>query len=187
MGVITYTHDVNGSIQQAQGSDNRLNVSSRGDSRSYYNSRDNQEAYSLVWEDASSEDGDIVLYWKNTDSQGRHLVIDSAGMNSAETADFQLLIVSGTAAGGTTAVPVCLNRAAPRVAPSTSLTAVTAPITGLNEDLIVDHAGCVAGGHEEFRLDDRLRIGEGGALAIKMNSTPATPTRTWGVVFGYFE
>ena len=179
-------HDVTGSEQQVRGSDNRLNTSSRSDSRSYYNSRDKQEAYSLVWEDASSATGDIILYWKNDDSLGRALVLDSAGLNSAAVADFQLLEVTATAAGGTAAIPTNLNRTAPKVAPAVCRTADTTPITGLTEGVIFDHAGVAANGHEEFRLDDRVRIGQGGAVAIKCVFT-GTTARTWGVIFGYYE
>jgi len=185
MATISFTHDVTGNLQQAKGSDSRLNVSSRSDSRSYYNSRDQQEAYSLVWEDADSATGDYILYWKNTDTQGRALVIDSVGLNSSALAQFKLATVTGTASG-VTVLPSCLNRSAPRVASASCVEAAGTAITGLTEEVVIDHAGVAAGGHEEFRLDDRLRIGQGGAIAIECHFT-ATTAKTYGIIYGYYE
>lgn len=187
MARIQYTNDENLSEQFVQGSDGRLNVSARSDSRSYYNSRDEQQTYSLVWADASTATGDHVLYWKNTDTTGKHLVISDIGMNSQYRADFQLLVVTGSATGGTAATPACLNRAAPKVANATALTAVTAPVTNLTTDVIIDHVSVDVGGHDEFHLEDRLRIGQGGAIAIKCLLIDTSPGLTWGVVYGYYE
>jgi len=187
MAKIQYTHDITSSEQFVQGSSGRLNVSSRGDSRSYYNSRDDQLAFSLVWSDASTATSDFIVYWKNTDTTGKHLVIDSAGINSQYRADFQLHAVTGTAAGGSVATPACLNRAAPKVAQATCRSAVSSAITGLSSVVIIDHATVPAGGHEEFRLDDRLRIGQDQALAIQCVLTDTSPGLTHGVIFGFYE
>ena len=184
---IQYTNDVNLSEQMVQGSDGRFNVSSRSDDRSYYNSRDKQEAYSMIWLDASTASGDVILYWKNTDTTGKHFVVDSIGLNSQYRADFQLLQVTGTAAGGTSSTPTCLNLAAPRVAQATARTADSSAVTGLTEGVCIDFVSVTAGGHEEMRLHDRLRVGQDGAIAIKCILADTSPSRTWGVVFGYYE
>ena len=186
MTKIFVASDVTGAEEQVGGSNNRMNVSSRADSRSYYNSRDRQSAYSLVWSDITTEAGDFVAYWKNTDTTGKHLVIDACGLNSTLAADFQLVEVTGTAAGGTETTPTCLNRAAPRVAQATAWTAASGPITGLAAGVIIDHAGVTITGHDEFRLDDRLRIGQDGAVAIRCLNSTGTG-RSWGVIFGYYE
>lgn len=188
MGVfIDYLSDITGSQQQAHGSDGRVNVSARTDSRAYYNSRDQQEAYSLVWADATSADTDLVLYWQNTDATGKHLVITTVGVNSDEVCEFQILEVTGTATGGAVATPSCLNRAAPRVAAATARTAVSAPVTGVTEGIIIDHVGVDAAGHEEMHLGDQLRLGQNGAMVVKMLVSPTTPAKTWGAVYGYYE
>ena len=96
MGIgISFANDITNAQEVAQGSDGRLNVSSRSDSRGYYNSRDESEAYSLVWADASTATADYVLYWKNTNANGKHLVISAVGMNAQYRADFQLEVVTG--------------------------------------------------------------------------------------------
>ena len=184
---IEFTSDSSGSQENAKGSDGRLNVSSRSDSRSYYKSRFDSSAFSLVWADASTATGDYVLYWQNTDTTGKHLVIDSAGLNSQYAADFQLQIVTGTGGGGTTATPACLNRATPQVAQANCFTAVSSTVTIGAIDVIIDDVTVPVRGHEEFRVGDRLRLGQNQALAIQCIRTDTSPGRTNGVVFGFYE
>jgi len=179
---IQYTSDSSGGLELVRGSDARFNVSARQDSRSYYNSRDKSQAFSLVWDDASSAAGDYILHWKNTSD--KHLVIDSVGLNTENAGSFKLHVVTGTAVG-TAVVPFCLNTATIKPAVSTAVEAAGTAITGLTSIGVVDHAAVSAGGHEEFRLDDRLRIGLDGALAVEFEQ--GTTGRTWGVIFGYFE
>jgi len=181
---IQYTSDKTGSVEKSQGSDNRLNVSSRQDSRRYYNSRDESEAFSLVWDDTDSAAGDHIVYWKNTDTTGRELVFSSVGLNSANACSFKLHVVTGTAVG-TSITPACLNRASPKSAQAVTVEAAGTAITGLTEQVEIDHAACTAGGHEEFRLDDSLRLGQDEAIAIEYEQ--GTTGRTWGVIFAYYE
>ena len=184
---IGFISDKTQGTSETKGSDGRLNVSSRSDSRAYYNSRDESEAFSLVWKDASTETGDYILYWQNTDVTGRELVIEAIGINSAAAGDFEVHIVTGTAAGGSAATPVCLNRAAPKAAQSNALTAAAAPVTGLTLDQLIDTATCSARGHEEFRLNERLRIGQNQAVAIFCDLADTSPMTSRGVVYGYYE
>jgi len=169
------------------GSDGRFNTSSRSDSRSYYNSRDESETFSLVWADASTATSDYVLYWQNTDTTGRELVIDAVGLNSQYAADFQLQLVTGTGGGGSTATPFCLNQAKPKVAQANCFTAVSSAVTVGAIGGIVDDVTVSARGHEEFRLKDRLRLGQNQAIAIQCILTDTSPGRTRGVVYGFYE
>jgi len=184
---IEFTSDKTGGTERAQGSDQRFNVSSRADSRAYYNSRDESLAFTLTWQDASTETGDYVLYWQNTDTTGKVFVVDAIGLNSQYDTDFELWTVTGTGGGGTSATPVCLNRATPKTAQANAFTAVTSTVTVGAEEHRIDIASCVAGGHEEFRLVDRLRIGQDQAIAIKCDLIATSPGKTHGVVFGYYE
>lgn len=181
---IAFKSDKTGGQEEAEGSDNRFNVSSRQDSRSYYNSRDNSLAFSLTWDDASSEAGNFIVYWKNTDTTGKVLVVDSVGLNSANASSFKLHVVTGTAVGAAI-VPFCLNQSSIKTAQATAVEADGTAITGITSSGEVDHAGVSAGGHEEFRLDDRLRVGQDQAIAVEY--VQGTTGRTWGVIFGYYE
>jgi len=44
----------------------------------------------------------------------------------------------------------------------------------------------IAGGHEEFRFQDQVRIGQDQAVAIRMDAGTAD-SQVFGVIFFYFE
>ena len=58
-------------------------------------------------------------------------------------------------------------------------------ITGLTSAGVIDCARAAAGSHQEFRLDDRLRLGQNSAIAIEYDS--GADGDTDGVIFGYYE
>lgn len=188
---IEYINDENGSFQEAHGSDGRLNVSSRTDGRLYYNSRDKSQSYTLLFDDAACTSGDFVTSLFNDSADGKHMIIHSIGINADAAVTMKLHQVSGTAGGGAVAAtPVNLNRAGTSntatVTASTVANSDSSPISGLTSIHVLDHAGIVAGGHEEFRIQDGLRIGQGQGVAIEADTSTAG-TRVFGVIFFYFE
>lgn len=187
MAKIQYTNDTNLAEQMVQGSDGRLNVSARSDNRAYYNSRDQQQTFSLTWTDASTAAGDTILYWKNTDTTGKHLVIEAIEINSELYSTFCLYEVTGTAAGGTATLPTCLNRASPRVAQATARTADTSAVTGLSNGVLIDLVSVGAASTEEMNLHDQLRIGQDGAIALVATTVASGPGITSGTLFGFYE
>ena len=181
-----FTSDKTGGLEKMRGSDGRANVSSRQDSRGYYNSRDESEAFSLTWDDASSAAGDFIVYWKNT-STDKDLVISSVGLNADTNVLYEMNFVSGTAAG-TTATPTNLNAKSDNDAPATAFN--TAVVTGLTKVAEIDHAYVLAGGHEELRLGDRVRLGQNDAIAIKIEVSfggVGSAIHSSGVIFGFYE
>lgn len=193
MARIEFINDENNAQGEVQGSDARLNVSSRSDSRAYYNSRDKSESYSVVFDDANADAGDYILYIKNTKTDGKELVVRSAGVNcEAAGSSFKLSMVTGTPSGGATLTPANLNQAGQAKSATTEVygpaDSSSTPMTGLTEDKTIDHAGISgAWGHEEFRLGDTLRLGQDQACAIELDSTTAADVRAFGVVFFFFE
>lgn len=185
MTQITYSSDRTKSTETMQGSDGRANVSSRQDSRGAYNSRDASLSFNLLWDDASSEAGDFILYIKNTDTTGKAMVVSTIGCNSAQTSSFKLHRVSGIAAAGTTVTPFCSNQVTPKVSQSVAMEAAGTPITGLTSLGIFDHVASAATSHGEMLLDDRVRIGQDQAVAIEYEQ--GTTGRTWGRISVYFE
>ena len=189
--VIQVAGDTNGFKQDVLGSDGRMNVSSRADSRSYYNSRDAGQAYSLVWEMTNAIDTpEYVAYLQNTSTSGKQIVIDAIGVNSELAATFELLYVTGTAAAGTVVTPTNLNATSSNAATANGREGGSAAtgITGLTAGAIVDRARCTALGHEEFRLDDRVRLGQNDAVAIRMKLTASSAEcDVDGVIFFFFE
>jgi len=106
---IQYINDETGSFQEAHGSDSRLNVSSRTDSRAFYVSRDNGQAYILHIEDDDAAAGDLVTYLRNV-SKDKRLYITDIHLNSENAATFKLAFGDATAATGTSVTPANLNK-----------------------------------------------------------------------------
>lgn len=187
---LTFSSEQTGCLEEVSGSDGRLSVSSRSDGRGYYNSRDMSESYSLIFDDANATANDIIVYLKNIKTDGKHMVIRSASINGEVTSKFSFITVTGTAAGGAVVAPVNLNVAG--VSKEASVTALatadssSTPMSGLTQDKQIDHVQVVAGGHEEFRFQDQIRIGQGQAVAIKMDAGTAD-SQAFGVIFFFFE
>ncbi len=190
MALIDFFNFKDGKREVVHGSDGRANVSSRADSRGYYNSRDESESYSLVFDDANATALDFVIYLRNDKTDGKHMVIRSASVNGEVASKFSLMTVTGTAAGGATATPVNLNFAGvSRSATATALTTAdssSTPMSGLTADKEIDHVQVVAKGHEEFRLQDQVRLGQDQAIALRMDAGTAD-SQVFGVIFFYFE
>lgn len=180
-----------GADEEPKGSDGRLNVSSRSDSRGYYNSRDKGLCFSVVFNMTLCADDEFFAYWRNA-SPDKTLVISAIGVNAGEACNIKLHFVTGTAASGTELTPVNLNKASSKSAPDDSVVMAmegntTTPISGLTTAGTIDYLGITAAnGHEEFRLGDRVRLGQNDAIALEGEDI-ATTTPIWGVMFGYYE
>jgi len=184
---IQYTNDSNGALEKMKGSDSRANVSARSDGRSYYNSRDKAQSYSIVFDFQSAAAGEFGFYFKNDNTNGLTFVVDSVGLNSVEASRIKLWYVSGTAAAGTLIAPTNLNSASGNTAVATVMEGASAAtgITGLTTAGVIDFAYIQATGHEELRLVDRLRIAPNSAFALEYDE--GTTGDFSGVVYGYFE
>ncbi len=118
------------------------------------------------------------------------MVVRSASVNCEVNTKVSFLTVTGTAGGGATVTPFNLNQggvtnAATVTALATADSGVT-PMSGLTADLEIDHVNCVANGHEGFRFEDQLRLGQNQAIALRMDSGTDN-SNIFGVIFFYFE
>lgn len=185
---ISFANDVTNAIERARGSDGRINVSARSDSRAYYNSRDEQSMYTLTGEDASSADGDFVLYWKNTAQDGRHLVITKLVMWSEGAHAWILHQGNATVAtGGVATTPKNLNLANPKSAPATARTADSSTIAGVSAASEISHAGAGADEEAHMEFDDTLRLGQDQSILLEAHEMSGTPDKTRFTAFGYYE
>lgn len=185
MAKINYLDDVNGNAQEAHGSDGRLNVSSRADGRPYYNSRDLKKTYTTVYDHQSAVAGEFSFYMKNT-STTDDLVIVSVGLNAAQNARIKLHTVTGTAAGGSVVTPRNTNAGSSRTADADARQGDSGDaITGLTSEGVIDFAAVQANGHEEFRVNETLRLGQNDAIALEYDE--GTTGDFFGVFFMYFE
>ena len=184
MTQLQYPNDITGSIQIVHGSDGRLNVSSRSDGRAYYNSRDLKQTYSVVFDDPDCDVGDEFFFLQN-DNTTLELVIDSIGINATLVGSFKLQFDDGVMSGATTLTPVNLNHGSSNNAVVTCVG--NALLTGTSiPDGVIDHLAINVAGHEEFRLNDRVRLGQGDAISILYDRGTANNV-VEGVVYFYFE
>lgn len=191
MGLLKYFSDRKGEgLQDVRGSDNRLNTSARSDGRGYYNSRDDSESFSLLFDDANCTAGDIIVHLQNKKTDGKHLVLRSIGINSDSVSEWDIVTVTGTAGGGAVAAtPNNLNFAGvAKTAAVTANTVVdsdTTPISNLTVVDEFDHLAVIAGGHEEFRFENQVRLGQDQAVAVRCKT--GTGVSGFGVIFFRFE
>jgi len=185
MARIEYKNDRTRAFEEAEGSDGRLNVSARSDGRRYYNSRDKKKTFTAVYEHVDAVAGEYSMYIQNT-SKTDELVISSIGLNTDEAAKIKLWFVTGTAAGGATMTPVNTNHGSSNDAEATARQGTSGSgLSGLTTDGIVDLAFVASGGHEEFRLEDTIRLGQNDAIAVEYEA--GTTGDLAGVVYMYFE
>lgn len=172
-------------LEETEGTDGRLDVSSRSDSRAYYNSRDDAQCYTMVWDFQSAASGEFGAYLKNTHTT-KQLVIRSIGINAAADSRVKAHFVTGTATG-TAVTPVNLNRTSNNDALATAVEGAAAAtgITGLTSDGVIDFAYVAAGTHEEMRIGDTVRLGQGDAIALEVDETAGSDFS--GVIFFFFE
>ena len=184
---IGFENDVTGAQSRAKGSDGRLNVSARTDSRGYYISRDAGQAYSSVFSHTASAAGEYSFYFQNT-STTLDFVVSAIGLNSDLGAYCKLFHVTGTVAGGTAITPTNMNKDSNNDAAGTALEhANSTAISGLTTAGIIDYVNIPIQGHEELRLDDRVRLGQNDAIAIEVDAVTSGTPLVFGVMFGYFE
>lgn len=179
--------DDNGNIGKVGGNNKRMKTSASTGSKIYYNSRDEEQAYSAVYEMTDASAGEYVMYVKNTSTTARTLVLKGVAANSINAASFKLWFVTGTAADGSSGTPVNLNKGSSNSATAESREggSAAAGISGLVTDGLIDIVFTDDNGHEEFRLEDSVRLGQNDAIAIEYDR--GTTGDVAGVVFGYFE
>ncbi len=187
MARIEYKNDQTRALEETEGSDGRMNVSSRSDGRAYYNSRDEGQTYSMTYEHSAAADGEYSFYLQNT-SITKALVITAIGVNSGNIARMKLWAVTGTVANGVTILPHNLNLSSPHDADVLAIhDGGGTPISGLTTvGIELDDLSITANGHEQFRLGDRLRLGQNDAIALEMDTGTSTPL-IFGVIFFYLE
>ena len=182
MARIEYKNDSTRALEEMEGSDGRANVSSRSDSRAYYNSRDAKQTYSVPYDHQS---GEFSLYLENTSST-KEMVISRASVNSVEFSRVKLWFVSGTAAGGTIITPTNLNKGSSNDADALVRQAAAGDaITGLTTQGQIDIEFVSATGHGEFLLNDTVRLGQNDAIAIEYDE--GTTGDLAGVIDIFFE
>ncbi len=183
---IGYEDDVTGALSTTKGSDGRLNVSSRTDSRGYYISRDQKQSYSWVFDHTAAAAGQYSFYLQNT-SATLELVISHIGINSDLGTNCKLWFTTGAAANGTTMTGTNTHGGVGVAAANGLQDGGGTPISGFTLDKIIDFVKVPIEGHEELRLDDRIRLSQNQGLTLEVDAVTSGTPQSFGVVFGYFE
>lgn len=183
---IGYEDDISGSASTVKGSNGRLNVSSRSDSRGYYVSRDQEQAYSIVFNHPSSSAGQYSLYLQNTSST-LAFVISGVGLNSDLGANVKLWKVTGTAANGSAITAINMASSDNAAALNCIEDGGGTPISGITLGGALDYVKVPIEGHEELRLDDRVRLGQNQAIVLEVDAVTSGTPHVFGVLFGFFE
>ncbi len=186
MARIDYINDMTGSFQEAHGSDNRLNVSSRADNRGYYNSRDQEQAYGLSWTHLGATDAEESFYIKN-DSTTLTLVISYFTVSCDTAARFTFAMTDATATNGTAIVPTNLNRHSSNAAVGTFLHSAGGTAITVTPGVNIEIFHCVANARLVIELGDRVRLGQNDAVVLQATEDHATTSDSAGTVFFYYE
>jgi hypothetical protein len=182
---IEFKNRSTGAKENAAGSDQRLDVSSRSDTRRYYNSRDEGQTYVMPWTFNTAASTEYAAYLKNT-STTKTLVVAIAEVFGEVATRFQLDTVTGTAAG-TAVTPFNLNTASPFSAECTAVEGLSAGtgITGLTIASKIDTSWVIATGGGDFKVKETLRLKQNEAIAIQVLETAGGDTA--GAIHFYFE
>jgi hypothetical protein len=163
-------------------SDNRLDTSSRSNSRSFYISRDEGSCFSLSSHDATAAAGTYIAYFKNN-SPTKNFYVDFIEVGGVETALWKVWSVTGTAAGGSAITPSNLNLTSGNVADATARG--NDSITGLTTVSQLGTLRTSANSDGLIEYNDTLILGTNDAIAVEYD------TGTTGVaevfIRGYFE
>jgi len=193
VGLIEYLSDkFIGGGGTVHGSDGRLNVSSRADTRGYYNSRDESESFVLPFFDANATIADEVVYLKNDKQDKKHMVMQDIHFRGEVASSWELVMVTGTAADGTVATPLQLNQAGESNPAQGTFMTVTdsgsTPITGLTVGVLIGTGVCDALGEGDITIlhGEQVRLGPGQACALLMR-TGTADSYVYGEVRFFFE
>ena len=188
MALLTVESNKTGGFEQIRGSNHRLDVSARSDTRSFYNARDQKQNYNMVWEHTASGTGEYSVYLKSI-HKTKSLIITHISLNADNLARLKLWDVSGSAAGdGVIIVGKNTNLMSTNIAEISALhDGGGTPISTISKkgEALGDVA-LVAHGYGEFLINDSLILGPNSAIAIEMVLGTSTP-KIWGMISFFFE
>ncbi len=150
--------------------DQRLDVSSRTNSRSFYVSRDLGLAYNTVYNFTAAAN-DIVAYIKNT-SATRNLFISAIEFHAVEAIKWKVFSCTGTAASGEAVIPSNLNLSSGKIAEATAMAGDTT-ITALTAVVQIGTHRSVATGSSEMNFQDALVLGPEDAIYVEYDTGTA--------------
>ena len=166
-------------------SDFRGDTSARAASRMYYKSRDEGDAFAAVSHDATGAADTYIIYFKNT-SPTKEFVVEEVHVECVEATLFKLWFVTGTAAGGSVIVAVNLNNTKGNAAEATVRgdDAITG-LTVAGTEISTVRVGAI--GNDELATHGAVILGNGGAIAVEVDTDDGTPGIVGASIIGYYD
>ena len=169
---IQFENDVTGAQEKTKGSDGRLNVSSRADSRAFYVSRDKGQAYVLHSKDADAATADLLVYLRN-DSKDKRVYIEDIHISSPVACKFIVSFGDATTATGTSLTPVNLNKSSSNDADVTAFG--SAAVGGVAASTAFASLRISASETGEIHFNDSLILGQNDNIVIESDLITSTP------------
>ena len=162
--------------------DNRLNVSARSNTRSYYVSREDGQTFNWSSVIASVAAGEEVAYLQNT-SDSKKLYIDTIGLTSANDVQWEISVATGTPGGASLVAGVNLNFDSGNVAAAAFYG--DAVVTGLTAGERILPTRSLGGSNSSNAIDDVLILGQNDTIMITYIA--GTTGAAEAVIRGFFE
>lgn len=161
---------------------NRLDVSSRSNSRIFYASRDDGQAY--TWASRYLVDaGSSIIYLQNT-SPTRNLIIDEIDIGATSGATWELWSCT-TDGAGTVVSGNNMNLTSSNSPESRAFG--DANITSNSSGVLLGYAKHEDNSMHDFDVVDSLILGQNDAIIIKKQPTPASTVSGVCFIRGYYE
>lgn len=156
-----------GSLQETHGSDTRLNVSSRVDSRSFYVSRDTGQSYVLTSEDDAADADDIIAYLKNI-SNNLKLFLRDIDVSCELASTIKVHLGNDIVATGTGIISTNLNRNSSNAADVSGFG--NGAVGGVLSSTLLAAQRCPAGDNIHFRFNDSLILGQNDNIIVEYDT-----------------
>ena len=149
---------------------NRFNVSARTADRTYYESRDEGQVYTVSIEDPGAVADEETVWIKNT-STSKDMIIDNITIGTTALSTWRVKYVTFTTQPtGTSATPTNLNRTSSNVA-AAEVRGGAAGVANLIDGPTIVFINVAAGGQTVWDSKEALRLGQDDQIAIECETS----------------
>jgi len=151
---------------------NRLDVSARSASRTYYESRDQGQVYTAAIEDAGAVADEVTVWVKNT-STTKDMIIDTLTVGSDVLSTWHIKFASFTTQPtGTLITATNLNKASSNTA-SAEVRGGAGGVANVVQGDEISFINVAAGGQSIWDTKEALRLGQDDQIAIECKTNSA--------------
>jgi hypothetical protein len=162
---------------------NRLETSSRSNTRMYYRSRDQGDWFAIISADATANDGEYPLYFKN-DNSAKEFVVDEIFISCDQVTTWKIVTATGTATGGSAITPTNLNLSSGTTATATVLW--NGAVGWFTAGALLSQFVVGANDEKKLDFDNWLILGQWDAIAFEADDVAAEASVVITLI-GYFD